>query len=107
MPFKFESDKKKIPREPGKDRRVKLTEAQKGEILNLAVTLSQRELAARFSVSRRTIQFILDPAKRAANLERREQRGGSKAYYDRESHTESVRRHRQHKKQLADKGELK
>ncbi|UUV43258.1 helix-turn-helix DNA binding domain protein [Rhodobacter phage RcCWillis] len=106
MPYAFESKGKKIPREPGKDRRVKLSEAQKDEIRELALNMSQRELASRFGVSRRTISFILDPEKRAANYERRKERGGSAQYYDRETHAESMRRHRRHKKALDDKGEL-
>lgn len=106
MPYAFESSGKKIPREPGMDKRVKLTEAQKGEIRDLAVTLSQRELAARFGVSRRAIQFILDPAKWIENLERRKERGGSAQYYDKETHADAMRRHRRHKKLLSDKGEL-
>lgn len=106
MPYAFETAKKKIPREPGKDRRVKLTETQKGEIRDLALTLTQRELAARFNVSRRMIQFILDPQKRLDNLERRKERGGSKAYYDAETHREYMKRHRHHKKMLNEKGEL-
>lgn len=106
MPYKFETEGKSIPREPGKDRRVKLTAEQKAEIVELATTMSQRAIAAKFAVSRRTIQFILDPQKRVENLVRRAERGGSKQYYDRQTHTEAMRTHRQHKKKLHDNGEL-
>lgn len=106
MPYAFEKDGKLIPREPGKDRRVKLTAAQKAEIVDLAAAMSQNALAAKFNVSRRTIQFVLDPQKRIENLARRAERGGSKQYYDRQAHADTMRRHRQHKKKLRDKGEL-
>ena len=106
MSYAFETGKKKIPREPGKDRRVKLSETQKDQIRELALTMSQRELAARFQVSKRTIQFVLNPERREANYERRKERGGSAQYYDKETHADAMRRHRRHKKGLSDKGEL-
>lgn len=105
MPYEFEASKRTIPREPGKDRRVKLTAQQKGEI-QASVGVSQRELARLYGVSRRTIQFILDPAKRRENLERRSERGGSAAYYDRDEHRETAKRHRRHKQKLALRGDL-
>ena len=106
MSYAFETGKKKIPREPGKDRRVKLSETQKDQIRELALTLSQRELAARFQVSKRTIQFVLNPERREANYERRKERGGSAQYYDKETHADAMRRHRRHEKKLSDKDEL-
>jgi len=61
---------------------------------------SQRKLASMFNVSRRLIQFILDPSKHQANLEARKERGGSKIYYKREKHTLAVKEHRKYKTQL-------
>lgn len=49
------------------DRRRKLTEEQKKEIFENKLGLSQRKLAAMYEVSRRTIQFILDPEKLIEN----------------------------------------
>ena len=51
MPYKFETDKKKIPRD--KDRRVKLSEEDRQEIKELYPFISQRTLAKMFNVSRR------------------------------------------------------
>ena len=51
-----------------KDGRRKLTNEDKEVIRNLKDEYSQRQLAAKFGVSRRTIQFILDPKKLEANL---------------------------------------
>jgi hypothetical protein len=61
---------------------------------------SQRKLALMFNVSRRLIQFILDPSKHQANLEARKERGGSKIYYKREKHTKATKEHRKYKTQL-------
>jgi transposase len=59
--------------------------------------MSQRKLAAMFSVSRRLITFIIDPKKLERNLEVRNENGGSKAYYKRDKHTKAIREHRKYK----------
>jgi len=61
---------------------------------------SQRELARRFKVSKRTIQFILDPSKLEENLKRRAERGGSSIYYDRGVHNEAIKSLRKYKQKL-------
>lgn len=104
MPSKV--DDKRIPRVPGIDRRMKLSEREKAEIRANVEGLSQRGLAAKYNVSRRTIQFVQSPEKLAANVERRKERGGHRAYYDKEAHREATRRHRDHKKHLDEKGIL-
>jgi hypothetical protein len=88
------------------DRRVKLTEDDKKLIIWLSEEekLSQRKLAAQFNVSRRLIQFVLDPEKLAKNNEKRAERGGSKQYYDKEKHREYMKDHRHHKQDLKLKG---
>ena len=100
MPYKFETDKVKLPE--GKDRRVKLTTEDKEIIKALyeIVNISTYKLAEQFNVSRRTIQFILDPSKKKANLERLEERGGWKVYYDKEKHNEYMTNHRHYKKEV-------
>jgi len=95
LPYKSE----KIRLKPHQDRRRKLTDEDKEEIRNMK-GLSQRKLAKMFGVSRRTIQFILDPAKLIANIERRKERGGWKQYYDKEKNTASIREHRRYKHTL-------
>lgn len=59
--------------------------------------LSFNEIAAIFRVSKRTIQFICDPDKLAANIERRQERGGWKQYYNKEENTKAKKKHRQYK----------
>jgi transposase len=61
---------------------------------------SLSELGAMFKVSKRTIQFIIDPEKYAANLLVRKMRGGSNIYYDKEKHTIATKKSRHYKKQL-------
>lgn len=89
------------------DKRVKLTSEQRHEIFLNKEGLSQRSLAKLYGVSRRTIQFILDPDKLKENLKRREERGGTKQYYDKEKHKDYVQSHRLYKKELNEKGLLK
>ena len=104
MPYKFETDKLRIPKD--KDRRRKLTDGQRAEIKNLYGTISQRKLAEMFNVSRRLIQFIGCPDKKAKDLENRAKRGGSKIYYNKNKHTVAMREHRKYKKQLNESTEL-
>ena len=100
MPHIFETQHLKIPREH--DKRIKLTQEQKELIKHLYETTdtSQRKLATQFGVSRRLIQFIIDPEKQKANLQAREARGGSKQYYNKETHAKTMKAHREHKRAL-------
>jgi len=88
---------------PFQDKRSKLIPCQKERIYhmyNVQGGFSQRELAKMFGVSRRTIQFIIDPDKHKDNLNRREERGGTSVYYDRDKQREYMRTHRNNKKLL-------
>ena len=99
------------------DRRVKLTKAQKDEIRakyfraknailhnELHPHVSQRTLAKEYSVSRRTIQYVLDPEKIKQQKENLKKRGGVKIYYKKESHKEYIKTHRKYKNQLYNQG---
>lgn len=88
------------------DRRVKLTAQDKIEIQINVLSLSQSELARKYNVSKRTIQFILDPQKKLENIQRRKERGGYKQYYDKEKNTIAQREHRDYKKQLFKEGKI-
>jgi len=102
MPYKC--TKLHIPRD--KDRRIKLTDDERVEIKELYGKVSQRKLAKRFEVSRRLIQFIGDPSKKARDIELRKLRGGSRVYYDREKHNLAMKDHRRYKQKLYLKGDL-
>lgn len=105
MPFKSE---KIIIEKTSFDRRVKLTDDDKKLVLKARAeeNLSQRELARKFNVSRRLIQYILDPEKLAENKQRRLERGGSKQYYNKEKQREYIKDHRRYKQDLYINGEI-
>jgi hypothetical protein len=104
MPRKSDS----IPiNNPQNDRRVKLTDLQRKEILQAKDKLSQRQLAEMYGVSRRTITFIHNPEALIENKKRRSERGGSKVYYDKDYHRMAMKEHRDHKKELFNQGKLK
>ena len=88
------------------DKRVKLTAEDKVNIVNDYATglFSQRALATKYGVSRRSIQFILSPEKkeRAKQLYAERQKDGR--YYDKDRHNAYTRKHRAHKKELYAKG---
>lgn len=83
---------------PFLDRRTKLLPCQREMVKYWRKQgASQRELAKMFSVSRRLITFVLDEEKHKKNLERRRELGGSKAYYNKDKHRESIKKHRRDK----------
>lgn len=105
MPYKSEKIKIEGTR---LDRRRKLSEEQKDEIRELfAIGVSQTKLAKRYEVDRRLISFIVHPASHEENLLRREERGGSKIYYEKEKHKNYVKKHRRYKQALKLKGKIK
>ena len=57
-------------------------------------------LAAMFKVNKRTIDFIVHPEKLAENRLRRDERGGSKVYYDKDKHRAAIQENRLYKKAL-------
>jgi DNA-binding Xre family transcriptional regulator len=67
---------------------------------------SQRALAKEFGVSRRLIQFIVFPEKMEQNKQRREERGGWRQYYDKETRRKDMAKHRKWKKTLLEEGVL-
>lgn len=89
-----------------KDRRRKLTEEQRAEIIENKENLSQRKLATKYNVSRRTIQFTQDPAKLKANKKRRQERGGWKQYYDKDKQREFMQAHRAYRITFIEKEQI-
>lgn len=105
MPYVSE----KIPLPPQYDRRRKLTEDDKVEIVRLRKehNLSQRTLARMFGVSRRLIVFIIDPEKHERAKAQYKERRKDGRYYDRETHTIAIRNLRQYKHKLYLDGKIK
>ena len=79
------------------DRRRKLTDEQKDQIIALRGTISQRKCAEMFKVSKRTIVFLWYPEKQQANKQRRLERGGWRQYYKKEKHRETMKNTRRYK----------
>lgn len=90
------------------DRRIKLSDKDKALIVKLYTTTdtSHRKLAAQFGVSKRLIQFIVNPASKEANDLSRAMRGGSKVYYSKNKQKEYMKSHRRYKQQLYLNGDL-
>lgn len=99
----------KIPLPPQYDRRRKLTEDDKIEIVRLRKehNLSQRTLARMFGVSRKLIIFIIDPERHERAKAQFKERRKDGRYYDRETNTIAVRNTRQYKQQLYLDGKIK
>lgn len=96
MPYK--SEKMKLTKE--QDRRIKISERQKQEIIALKGKISQRKCAELYGISRRSVQFLWYPEKLEDNKKRREDRGGWKQYYDKEKWAETMREHRHYKQDI-------
>ena len=90
----------RVPREKGKDKRIKLTPQHRQEIRDNAENLSHNALAAKYGVSKRLVQFIRSPDKYRENLLRRKEKGGTMQYYSKEKQREYIAIHRQHKRNL-------
>lgn len=107
MPYKFETERKTIPREL--KRNVKLSNEDKLEIKELKGKISQRKCAKAWNVSRSTIRWIWMPEKLERNKELREERGGDKYYYykhGKEYHTKQVKATRRYKQMLSKQNKL-
>lgn len=90
------------------DRRIKLTLEDKEEIRELykLSEWSQRKLAKQYKVSKRLIQFVLNPQRLVENKKRRAERGGTKQYYNKDAWRKVMREHRRYKHKLYTEGKI-
>ena len=95
MPYKFETQKLKIPREL--NRTIKLTEKDKEEIKELYKTgkWSHRTLADKYNVSKSLIGLVLTPGRYESVRKRRKEHASE--YYHKEKQKEYTRKERQYK----------
>lgn len=93
MPYKIE--KVPLPREL--DRRVKLTNQQRDEIKTNMEWLSQRKLALKYNVDRKTIRFIQDPDALEAHKIAYAKRRKDGRYYNKEKQREAIKNTRRYK----------
>ncbi len=98
MPYK--TDKIAIA-DPFLSRRIKLLPCQR-EMVHwwYANNMSITSIAKLFKVSKRLIQFELFPERKKKNIQDRENRGGSKQYYDKDYHAEKMKDHRRYKHEI-------
>lgn len=105
LPYKFE----KIPiNNPKYDKRVKLTDEDRESIREeyASGVISQNTLAKKYGVSKRLVQFILNPEKQEIAKQQFAERQKDGRYYDKDKNNEYMRNHREHKKDLYSKGLL-
>lgn len=101
-PYKFDTDKKKLPR--SLDRRVRLTELDKDTIKKLIVIwLSDKEIAMQFKVHRKTIYLIRKPEQALKEKEAFKLRRLDWRYYNKEKQTKAIKSLRKYKKQNINK----
>lgn len=99
MPYKIDSEFRLEG--TANDLRVKITEEMKETIRFLhSQGVSIRQIARTIKISPRSVQFILFPERVVANKARRAERGGSKIYYVKEEHKESMKKYRRRKFKL-------
>ena len=91
------------------DKRVKLTKEDKEEIRKQYATgeYSIRGLARMWNVDRRTIDFTVHPERLKRAKQQYKERRKDGRYYNKEAHTESMRKHRNYKRELINKGKIK
>ena len=106
MPYKSEKIKIEFTEN---DKRIKLTPEQKEQIKKEYETslISQRALAEKYKVDKKTIYNILHPEKYQEKLEQYKQEKHSKQYYNKEKQKDYVKKYRHHKQDLYLKGEIK
>lgn len=105
MPYKFE---KIAINNPKLDKRCKLTADDKKSIVKDYETglISISGLARKYNVSKRTIQFTLFPERKEKAKKQFAERQRDGRYYDKDKHREYMKAHRNHKKELYEKGLL-
>ena len=80
------------------NRRIKLLNCQKEMIPiwhNEGRSISS--LARQLNVSNRLIQFIIYPERKQKNISDRNDRGGWKQYYNKNTHSKNMKEHREYK----------
>ena len=100
-------DKLRLPK--GYDRRIKLTDEQKEEIREIYSfgKCGTRTLAREYGVSKRLVQFIVDPQKAERQKELFKERRKDGRYYDREKHRKAIASLRAYKKEIIKEREEK
>jgi len=106
MPYKWQYDKKYIPAELDKRRKIPETEHERIKTLYFKEKLSLRAIARLYAVNHRLIHFIIHPEKAKKNAEQfKERRKDGRYYPEKAKWAEQMRKHRHYKQSI--KNELK
>jgi len=98
MPYKTDTLALKCP---FLDRRTKLLPCQREMVLYwFNAGNSINAIARLFKVNKRLIQFTIYPERKAANLQARQARGGTKQYYNKDQHNKAINEHRKYKHEI-------
>lgn len=100
MPYQYITNHWHLPKEL--NRRVKLLDSDKAQIKKIYKSglCSIGEIARKYGVSKRAIQFVLFPDRAERNKQLRAERGGSKRYYDKERNRIAQKDTRNYKQQI-------
>lgn len=88
------------------DRRIKLTDKEREKIRKeyQEEDTSYNKLAKKYGVSKRLIQFVVNPEKAEIAKKQYSERRRDGRYYDKEKHSEYIKNHRNYKKKLFEEG---
>jgi DNA invertase Pin-like site-specific DNA recombinase len=100
MPYKFQTDKIKLPK--GKDRRVKLTDEQRADLIEMRKQgLSYSKLGKAFNCSKRLAILICNPEKYEKLKKQSAARHAEGRYkYSKEEWAAVMREHRRYKQSV-------
>lgn len=88
------------------DRRIKITDEIRESIIKEYATgkTSHRKLAAKYGVSKTTIENVLNPDKYQKQLKRYKAENHSAKYYNKDKWKDYIKQHRRYKQSLYKKG---
>lgn len=89
------------------DGRYKLSDEVREEIARLQGVATQTEVAEKYGISRKLVYYIWHPDKYQEHLAKRREAKVWKKNYSKHKHREYIRRNRNKKRELLDKGLLK
>lgn len=95
MPYKHETDKKKLPRKL--DRRVKLTQEDRRDISHIPLYYWNSMVAKWYWVHRKLIYLIRNPEQAKKEREAYKERRKDWRYYNKDKHRESIKDTRKHR----------
>jgi len=104
MPYKCEKDH--IPVELKRSAKITPEDKVEMQLIYKLGGISYRELGEQFGVSKSMAIYAVNPDRQKKNYALRVARGGSKQYYNKDTHTKAVREHRRYKQQLHLEGKL-